>query len=262
LKRQQWVIIGLLAAGWIIILNQPNALSSRLRAVFVNIGTSFLKMGEVIPSFRSRRALTEDNQNLRAENDRLQRQLAQNAELMRENQALRRMLRLAEQNTGQRVVGARVIGRDTSNWWKTVQIDSGTQQGVREDQPVINADGLVGRVISVTRGESRVLLLVDPNCRVSGLLQDTRAPGIVVGAHSAFAVNPVCRMTFIERAARVAPGQLVVTSGLGGVFPKGLPIGTVAGTRLNEQTGMYLDVDVKPAVDFHRLEEVMVIVNP
>jgi rod shape-determining protein MreC len=255
-------MMGLLVAGWIIILNQPNALSTRLRTAVASVGSSFLKVGDFIPTVRSRRALATENDELQADNDRLRRDAARLAEVTRENTELRRFLRLAEENPGQRVVAARVIGRDTSNWWKTIQIDAGGAQGVREDQAVINGDGLVGRVISVTSTESRVLLVVDPNCKVSALLQETRAPGVLVGGDSAFAVNPTCRLTFVERAAAVAAGQRVVTSGLGGVFPKGIPIGVVADSRLNEQTGMYLDVTVKPLVDFHRLEHVMVVVNP
>jgi rod shape-determining protein MreC len=254
-------MMGLLVAGWIIILNQPNAVSTRLRSVVVSVGSSFLKVGKVIPTVSSRRALAGENERLRAENDQLRRDQARYAEVLREYTEMQRLLRLSQENAGQRVVAARVIGRDTSNWWKTIQIDAGGAQGVREDQAVINGDGLVGRVISVTGGESRVLLLVDPNCKVSALVQDSREPGVVVGGDSAFAVKPICRMTFVERAAAVTAGQRVVTSGLGGLFPKGIPIGEVTDTRLNAQTGMYLDVDVKPAVDFHRLEHVLVVVN-
>jgi rod shape-determining protein MreC len=255
-------MVGLLLAGWAIILNQPNAVSTRLRSVVVNIGASFLKIGNVFPSVRSRSALSAENDQLKADNNQLRIDLSRHAEVARENAELRRLLQMTGEPPGRKLIGARVIGRDVSNWWKTIQINAGSQQGVREDAAVINAEGLVGRVTSVTGGESRVVLMVDPNCKVSALIQESREPGVVTGADSAFAVNPICQMTFVQRAARVSAGQHVITSGLGGVFPKGIPVGVVADARLNAQTGMYLDVDVKPSVDFHRLEHVMVVVTP
>ena len=158
-------------------------------------------------------------------------------------------------------VAARVIGRDASNWWKTIQIDRGTRDGVRENCPVLSADGLVGKTISVTKGEARVLLLVDPNCKVSALLQDSRQPGIVAGVDEKFASAPRCQMTFVNRDTKIKPGETIVTSGLGSVFPKGFLIGTVVRAQLNAQSGMYQDIEVKPAADFQRLEEVIVILN-
>lgn len=255
-------MIGLLLAGWVIILNQPNVVSTRLRSVMVNVGSAFLKIGDFIPTVRGRRALASENDQLKAENRQLRIDLSRHAEVARENAELRRLVQMAGESPGRKLIAARVIGRDASNWWKTIQIDAGSQQGVRADAAVINAEGLVGRVSSVTGDESRVVLMVDPNCKVSALIQESREPGVVVGADSAFAVNPGCRMTFVQHAARVSAGQRVITSGLGGVFPKGIPVGVVADARLNAQTGMYLDVDVKPSVDFHRLEHVMVVVTP
>ena len=160
---------------------------------------------------------------------------------------------------GHRTLGARVIGRNADNWWKSLQIDRGTNDGLRENLAVINADGLVGKTIHVTRGEARVLLLTDPNCKTSALLQESREVGVCAGIENAGDTALV--MTYVKRGTTILAGERVLTSGLGGVFPKGLAIGTATKAQINPQTGMYLDVTVKPTVDFRRLEEVMVLLE-
>ena len=253
-------MIGLLVVGWIVFLGQPTAFSGKMRMVFVQLCTPFVKLGDYFPFVHSRRQLARQNEELRRENEVLQRQAQVLGEVGRENLRLHQLLGLKE-HTGFRTLSARVIGRDASNWWKSIQIDRGSNDGVRDNMAVLNADGLIGKTIRVSRGESRVLLLVDPNCKVSALLQDSREPGVASGAERAFAFSPRCVMTYVNRDAKIKPGEFVVTSGLGGVFPKGIPIGTVWRAQLNRQTGMYQDVEIKPAVDFRRLEEVLVVVG-
>ena len=258
MKQKNWVIIGLLVVGWIIFLGQPNAVSVKLRMIFVQLCTPFVKLGDLIPAVHSRRALAQENEKLRAQNVDVLRQNQTLSEQGRENLRLHQLLNLKQHLIVSNIT-AHVIGRDASNWWKTIQIDRGTRDGVRENAPVLSADGLIGKTISVTKGESRVLLLVDTNCKVSALLQDSRQPGIVAGVDEKFASQPRCLMTFVNRDAKIKSGETVITSGLGGVFPKGLLIGTVVKSQLNAQSGMFQDVEVKPAADFQRLEEVIVI---
>jgi rod shape-determining protein MreC len=258
LKRQNWVIIGLLVVGWIIFLGQPTRVSTKLRMIFVQLTTPFVKLGDSIPAVHSRRQLAAQNDSLRAENENLRQQVRSLSEAGRENLRLQQLLALKDRPT-RPTLGARVIGRDASNWWRSIQIDRGTQDGVRENLAVINTEGLVGKVVSATKGEARVLLLIDPDCKASALLQDTREPGVVAGSESVFSREPFCVMTYVNRAAKTKPGELVVTSGLGGIFPKGILIGTVVSAGLNKQTGMFQDVRIKPAVDFRRLEEVLVM---
>jgi rod shape-determining protein MreC len=260
LKRQNWIVVGLLVVGCIVFIGQPTAASAKLRMVFVRFCTPFVRLGDIIPIVRSRRELAQENIRLHAENNRLQ-QLERALEETLSEYKRRNALVALKPHPPLRTLGTRVIGRDASNWWKTIQLDLGSDDGVRVNCPVLNADGLVGKVISVTRGESRVLLLLDPNCKVSALLQKTRETGVIAGLEAGFSRAPRCRMTFVERNAKVTAGQAVITSGLGGVFPKGILIGTVTDAHLNAQTGMYQDVDVKPAVDFTRLEEVVVVLQ-
>jgi rod shape-determining protein MreC len=260
LKRQNWVIIAALVAGWVIFLGQPLAISSKLRALFSQITTPFVKLGNHIPVIQSRRTLAAENEKLRAENAALRQQLNALAEAGRENINLHSLLNL-KQHIVPRTIGAHVIGRDTSNWWRSLQIDRGAADGLRENMAVLAAGGLVGKIINVTKTDARVLLLIDPNCKVAALLQDTRTTGIVAGSSDSLTRSLRCLMTYVNRDAKPRQNETVITSGLGGVFPKGIVIGTVLSAQLNPQTGMYQDIEVKPAVDFQHLEEVLVILE-
>ena len=245
--------------SWVIFLGQPTAFSGKLRMVFVQLGTPFVKLGDYFPFVQSRRSLAKRNQELTHENDILRQQIQTLGETGRENLRLQQLLGLKE-HTSFHTVAARVIGRDASNWWKSIQIDRGSEDGVRTNMAVLNTDGLIGKTLAVTRGEARVLLLTDPNCKVSALLQDTREPGVASGVEAAFSFSPRCLMTYVNRDAKVKAGEGVITSGLG-VFPKGIFIGVVSHAQLNKQTGMYQDIEIKPAVDFRRVEEVLVVVE-
>ena len=260
LNRRNWVIVGLLVVGWIMLLGQPTTISTKLRMVFAQLCTPLVKLGDYVPFVQSRRALAKQTEELHRENEVLRQQVRALSETGRENLRLRQLLDLKE-HTAFHTVSARVIGRDASNWYKSIQVDRGSNDGIRVDTAVLNADGLIGKIVAVTKGEARVLLLADPNCKVSALLQDTREPGVASGVGAAFTFSPRCLMTYVNRNAKVRPGEAVITSGLSGVFPKGILIGTVTRAQLNQQTGMYQDLEIKPAVDFRRLEEVIVIVN-
>jgi rod shape-determining protein MreC len=259
-NRKNLVIIGLLVVGWIMFLGQPNAFSGKLRMVFVELGTPFVKLGDYFPFVQSRRLLARQNEELRQQNEALRLQVLALAKMGDDNLRLQQLLGRKESVAFHTVTG-RVIGHDASNWWKSIQIDRGSNDGLHKNLAVLNADGLVGKVVSVTKSESRVLLLTDPNCKVSALLQNSREPGVAAGVETSFRFSPRCVMTYVKRDATIKPGEPVISSGFGGVFPKGIPIGTVIKAQLNKQTGMYQDIDIKPAADFRRLEEVLVILE-
>ena len=247
----------LVVAGWIIFLGQPTTVSTKLRMIFVQLSTPFVRLGDYIPTVKSRRDLDKQNRELKTENDSLRLQVRKLSENLEETLRFNRTTALKERPAF-RTVGARVIGHDASNWWKSIQIDRGSNDGLRENQAVINADGIIGKTIQVTRGESRVLLLIDSNCKASAVLQNSREPGVCSGAESS---DSTLVMTYVNRAAAIRAGERVISSGLGGVFPKGVVIGTVVKAQLNKQTGMYQDLTIKPAVDFRRLEEVLVVLE-
>lgn len=220
---------------------------------FVQLSTPFVRLGDLIPTVKERRDLDRQNRELRTENELL-RQQARALELTgSENLRLQQLLAFKQRNN-LRALGARVIGRDISHWFRSIQIDRGSNDGLRPNLTVVTAAGVIGKTITVTPGESRVLLLTDPNCKTSALLEGSRAHGILVGA-----TGPNLLMTYIPPGTAIKAGETVITSGLGGVFPKGLLLGTVLRTRFNPETGMYLDAELIPSADFQRIEEVLVI---
>jgi len=178
-------------------------------------------------------------------------------EVERENDRLRGLLayRIEEGDTAGHMLPARVIGRDPSNWFAMIRIDRGAEDGVRRDMPVVLPAGLVGRAYVVGRHTTDVLLITDPRSGVGGLVQETRTPGVVKGV---FQGTSALRMSYLAKDADIEKGQMVVTSGLGGLFPKGIPIGRIAAVE-REPSGLTKTADLVPAVDFEHLEEVLVI---
>lgn len=240
--------------GWVIVLGQPNWLGETLRGTLSQVVMPLVRVADGLGWPASSRALRRENEALRRQLEqlRLREHLAQ--DLARENLRLERLLAMRSR-LPYSVVGARVIGKDASNWWRSVLIDRGRADGVRENHVVVGADGLVGKVVFVSHRTARVLLVLDEGCRVSALLEESREPGVVQGVPG----GGRCEMRYVARAARVKPGEAIVTSGMGGIFPKGLLIGRALEARLDAQSGLYQRVEVEPATDFRRLEEVLVL---
>jgi rod shape-determining protein MreC len=151
-----------------------------------------------------------------------------------------------------------VVARDPANWWRTVTIDAGEKQGVRVNLPVLTSDGLVGRVAAAGANRSLVLLLGDPNLRIGALVvdKDVREAGIVISTLAPLDNNMVDFQYFSHKAA-IKPGQNVITSGDGGVFPKGIPIGQVVDLR-SKSNELSSEARVKVAAELNSLEEVWV----
>jgi len=166
-----------------------------------------------------------------------------------------RLQKLLEIREGfpQRAVAARVIDRNRSPLFKTLLINKGTADGLRVGLAVLSDQGVVGRIIETSWHASRVLLLIDGNSNIDGLIQRSRAQGILQGAGSAG-----CSLKYISRAEEVLAGDVVISSGLSGVLPKGLLLGVVTGASRKEG-GLFQKIDVAPAVDFEKLEEVLAL---
>ncbi len=204
------------------------------------------------------RRLARENEELRAEVGRLRAEVAELTEYRLENERLKRLLQYRDAGPGRgHLVVARVIARDPGNWFGTVTIDRGSADGVRRNMTVVTPDGLVGRVAVVRAHTSDVLLITDPRSSVGGLIQETRIPGVVEGLAGGFGL---LRMLYIAKDAPVEVGQTVITSGLGGLFPKGVPVGTVAEVR-PEGSGLFQVVVVRPFAQLNRLEEVAVLLG-
>ncbi|MDH3998950.1 MAG: rod shape-determining protein MreC [Desulfuromonadales bacterium] len=195
----------------------------------------------------------QDNRHLLEENRTLKAELAHNDEIRLENRRLRLLLDFKEAQTFESLP-ARVIAEDASSWFRTVTIDKGMAQGVAEGMSVVVAEGVVGRVIRSSERYSRVLLITDASSAVASLLQKNRARGVCRGQGEQLVLD------FVLRLEQVAVGDRVVTSGMGGVFPKGLVVGTVDSVE-RRGFGLFQEVTVTAAVDFSHLEEVLVLLR-
>lgn len=201
----------------------------------------------------------QQNKMLRSEVVQLRTQNLQASEFAAENERLRALLGYKQSVPQFDLVAARVIGREMAAWTSMIIIDRGTQDGVNKDMAVVTEKGLVGTVVEASPNSSKVQLLLDQRSAVGTLVQrpESRVAGIVEGNPS----DPMMpRMINIPRNADVVEGDTIVTSGFGGIYPKGLIVGTVSDVQ-NDSGGLLKIAILDPAVDFQKLEDVAVIVT-
>ena len=264
-KRKNYFALGAVVFVTLAILSLPPRATSRLKLA---IGSLFLPLfglantAQQLPvtaadAILSRRELIQENESLRHENQQLKFLQLQTAAIARENDQLRSAIGWQKQ-TPWKLKLANVVMRDPANWWRTVQIDLGSRDGIQTNQPVLVADGLVGRVSSVSLTRSQVVLIGDPNCRISALVENpTHDTGII--SASGPLDNSLVELTYLSSSANLKPGQNVFTSGLGGVFPKGIPIGIVAEDAQPVEFGLYTEARVKLSANLGALEQVWVL---
>lgn len=198
--------------------------------------------------------LRVENRRLREEVERLSEELTRLREQAQATQRLERLLAFRQQHPG-RAVGARVIGRDTTRWFSVILVDRGSRDGVRRNAPVLGGEGLVGRVLAATPTTAQVLLISDTRSAVGVLLQQSREAGVVEGQGGG-----VLRLKYVSRTRELIAGDLLVTSGLTGIFPRGLPVGVVT-TVVREQGALYQEAQVRPAASLDHLEEVLILIT-
>jgi rod shape-determining protein MreC len=225
-------------------------------AAFNNLGR---QGSNLVSTIRDLRTLRSRNQQLQALADTLTVDNLRLQEVEAENERLRALLRFQQLNPiydyrGGQVI-ARVISRGTTNYLSTIAIDLGAEHGISRGMPVVTERGLVGRIHRVHPTTSTVLLITDPSSGVQSLIQRNRLTGVVGGRGGALPV-----MEFIPQDDEVTIGDLVITSGLGGAFPKNLVIGQVVEVQKRDYE-MYQQAIIRPTVNFDRLEFVLVITN-
>jgi len=210
--------------------------------------------------FENLEALRQENEMLRRRAEDLTVQLVALQEVVAENEVLRRELGFVRSQPTLGLLGAdvegRVAGREPGNLVRAVTIAVGRDAGLLPDMPVITGRGLVGRVVEVDGTSAKVLLITDPNSALAALIQRTRATGLVKGRIDGSVV-----MEGIGRDEDVEVGDIVLTSGLGGVFPKGIVIGQVSEVILSD-TAMFKEAVIAPSVDLDDLEVVLVVTRP
>ncbi|MGK7344726.1 MAG: rod shape-determining protein MreC [Candidatus Nitrospinota bacterium M3_3B_026] len=196
--------------------------------------------------------LRQENKDLKSKVDRLTFENSLLVERLKSYQRLDRLLTFPRLDTAV-FEAARVIGRDTTDRMKVIIINKGSNHGIGEDMPVVTSRGLVGRVAGVSWRASKVLLITDVRSAIDAIAQDSREGMVIVGTNS-----PLLEARYLDVMADVKEGDKVISSGLGGVFPKGMLIGALTDVR-RKRGALFLSARVAPFVDLNGLEEVLVI---
>ncbi len=263
-RRVVILAVVLLAAFLLMTLQvrHDRAVVSFVRQAILFTASPFIKLtaltaggvSHVWQNYVDLRGLRQENLRLQREAAILQRRIDQLEEQVLETQRLQGLLAMREAWRAE-FVAARVVGKDATNWFKTILIDRGSRAGMRRNLPVVGPDGLVGRIVDVTPSTAKVQLITDPVSAAGALLQRTRVTGIVIGN-----LGAGLRVRYLPLLADVVVGDEVVTSGMGGIFPKGIPVGRV--TAVERTSGaLFQEATLEPKVDLSRLEEVVVLMN-
>src|SRR5213075_2529705 len=199
--------------------------------------------------------LERDNASLKTENRSLKATNQALRDVEHEVNRLRRALAYRERSDF-RLVPAEIVTRDSSTWWRTVTINRGKADQVEPDMPVVTDEGLVGKTTTVADNISIVLLVSDENCKVACSVEGSREQGIVSGERVTASLTPILDLNFLSKQANLSNGAKVYTSGVGGVFPSGLLVGTIQSFKVRELDSQ---AKVTPAVDLSHLEDVFVV---
>jgi rod shape-determining protein MreC len=197
------------------------------------------------------RKTREANAHLRQEIARMQTRLTEYHEAYLENQRLRRLLDFKNAVKAE-AIPAQVVVHDPSGWFQTLIVDKGAMDGVGADMPVVNDEGVVGRVMDVSEHYARVVLITDPASAIDGMIERNRMRGVLAGKDASS-----CLLKYVRGNFDVQIGDLIITSGKDGIFPKGLRLGRVKGVR-KDPVALFQIIEVEPAVRLGALEEVLI----
>ncbi len=261
----------LLTSGALLILSlhlistgvHPGDLAARPQSAFLEVISpvtgAFTHLSDgassIVSDYMDLVHVREENAHLRNELARVKSDQARLAELEAENQHLGELLELKDA-LGTNAVAANVIGSDATGLSRTLVLGSGTSDGLRPGMAVLANQGVVGKIIAVSPHASRVLMIDDHNSALDGFDQRSRARGIVAGL-----VDDGVILKYADRSQDIRAGDTIVTSGLDGIFPRGLLVGTVLSVH-REGPGLFLGVRIAPAVDFRELEQVLILTQP
>jgi rod shape-determining protein MreC len=263
MNRTSIIALGIFAAILAYFLSFGADSTRKLQAGFYSLLSPFLKTGSgiqksitsVSTGLKTLEEVERDNASLKVENRSLKATNQALRDVEHEVNRLRRALAYRERSVF-KLVPAEIVARDSSTWWRTVTINRGKSDRIEPEMPVVTDEGLVGKTTTVGENIAIVLLLSDENCRVAANVEGTKEQGIVSGERVGTSATPVLDLNFLTKQANLDPGRKAYTSGVGGVFPPGLLIGTVLSFRARELDGQ---ARLAPAVDLSHLEDVFVV---
>lgn len=265
--RENRLITGLLlAVVLVVILNLPESVSGAFKG-FVREAVAPLQdavhrgwrsLGEAAASVRGFGSLARENQRLGSELAALRAEIRDLRALAAENEELRRELRFHARAPRQ-LIACEVLARDPDGWWQTLRLNKGRADGVLPNLAVVAAEGLIGRTVEVSEHTADVLLVSDPACKVAVRIPRTSTFGVLAGRGPSWRGETLCRIDFVNKNAAIRPGDEVVTSGLGGIFPKGLLVGYVGDQVFADRTGLYQQADVVSRARLGQLQYAYVV---
>lgn len=263
MNRSSIIALGVFAAILAYFLSFGADSTRRLQAGFYSLVSPFLKTGSgirksiksVSTGLKTLEEVERDNASLKVENQSLKATNQALRDVEHEVNRLRRALAYRERSVF-RLIPAEIVARNSSTWWRTVTINRGKSDHIEIDMPVVTDEGLVGKTTTVDENISVVILISDENCRVAATVEGTKEQGIVTGERVSASTTPGLDLNFLTKQANLQPGMKTYTSGVGGVFPSGLLIGTVQSYHMRELDGQ---ARITPAVDLAHLEDVFVV---
>jgi len=237
----------ILPAGKSIILEVVSPLQKAVTFLINPFIKSIKTINKLSGILEENRILTEKVNTLLKENIYLK-------ELERENRELRELLGSSYYEKFE-VKLAKVIGKNRTDWKNSFFIDKGTNHNIKINMSVINQSGLIGRIITTSRNFSEVKLITDPNSSVAAMVQDSRKTGIIQGTG-----DNTLKFDLVAKEVEIDTGDIIITSGLGGIFPEGIQVGRVFDIR-NLDYELYKNIKILPACNFDDIEEVLIITN-
>jgi rod shape-determining protein MreC len=246
-----------------VLLLLPGGCKQQIQASLLQFVSPILKtgssvqqgLGGVSGGLKKLDELEKENRQLREENEQLRTANNLLKTLETEVNRLNKALGFRERSPF-RLIPARVIARDSATWWSICSIDRGSEDGLAPDMAVVTESGLVGKVATVAKNISSVVLASDESLKVSVSIEGTNEQGIISGTRASSNFAPDLRIRFLTKTAEIKPGMQVTTSGTGGVFPSGVIVGTVKQFTVKELEGV---ASVEPAVDLTKVQDVFVI---
>ncbi|NTV88963.1 MAG: rod shape-determining protein MreC [Clostridiales bacterium] len=270
--KSKWFIVILATLLILIIMGISSGKNSKLRWLNNIISVPLTPVQGFITSagqrvedglsyFNNIEDVRKENEVLKSRVSELEQENRELSKLKDKNEELRLALNLKEQFDDYSIIGANIIAVDPGNWFNIFKVDIGSRDGIKTDYPVLTgAKGLVGRVMSVDLTSSRVLTIIDEDSAVAGYIAKSGGGYAIVRGDISLKEEGLCRMDFIPLDVDVEVGDVIETSGLGGIFPKGIMIGKVKEVRqTNSEMSRYAIIE--PAADFKKLEEVYILKN-
>lgn len=266
-KQKHYLALGAVTLAAVVVLSLPSrvvspaklAIGSLFLPLFGTVNAARQLPGRAADALLPRSELLKQIETLRRENEQLKARQLQADILARENEQLRALVGW-QQRQPWKLKLARVVLRDPANWWRTMQIDLGSRDGLTNNMPVLTSDGLVGRVSSVGYTRSQVVLVGDPECRVSARVVNP-AHNMGVISHGGPLDNSLVNLVYLNGNADLKPGQEVVTSGEGGIFPAGIRVGQIVDLSRVEY-GLNTEARVRLSANLGALDTVWVLLNP